>query len=89
VGSAGDVFALIHEGQKYLYRAKHQDAFYDLASDPQELNSNPDAPEAEATRAMLHAQLRALDWSVAGQDTDISDLPEDILQELKALGYVE
>jgi arylsulfatase A-like enzyme len=89
VGSAGDVFALIHEGQKYLYRAKHQDAFYDLASDPQELNSNPDAPGAEATRAMLHAQLRALDWSVAGQNTDISDLPEDILQELKALGYVE
>jgi len=89
VGTADDVFALIHEGHKYLYRAKHQDAYYDLTQDPQELNSTPDVPGAEPTRAMLHAQLKALDWSVDGQDTDISDLPEDILQELKALGYVE
>jgi len=89
VGSAGDVFALMSEGRKYFYRVRYDDAYYDLTADPQELSSNLDSPDAEFMRALLQVQLQSRNWKAGDQDTDMSGFSEELLQELKALGYVE
>ncbi len=87
--AAGDVFALIHEGGKYLYRTKYKDAYYDLEQDPTELSGEPSGMESQALRTLLHAKLKALEWRVSDQDADYSGMSPEILEELKTLGYVE
>lgn len=83
------VYALITQEHKYIHHTVLDDEFYDLSADPGELQNRIDEPSAAVHRALLHAKLEELGSEAAQPSDEREELPADMLDELRALGYLE
>lgn len=84
----GEICSLQTEDHKYILHSDGVDEFYDLRSDPLELNNLIDEPSE--TRDRLKERLTSLFEYMSEQGEHLGDreiLPEH-LEELKALGYL-
>jgi arylsulfatase A-like enzyme len=80
-----DLHALQTPRFKYIRNAGGEDEFYDLAADPLELEDLEGVPERESLRTLLEGRIELYGEGRRGSD----DIPEEWLEELRALGYVE
>ena len=84
----GRNFAWVTDEWKYLHRTDARDALFDLRGDPHELrNVIEEEPEiASKLRASLFEALEASQAKRAAATTT-AEIPEDVVEELRALGY--
>ncbi|HMB68483.1 MAG TPA: sulfatase [bacterium] len=84
----GGVFAAITENHKYILHTGAEDEFFDLVGDPLELRSDPDHPDAKALLDRATSKLDETGWGALLSPTG-DQIPAEVMNELRALGYVE
>lgn len=86
-----DVYVAQDGRYKYILRTASEDQFFDLARDPKELRSQVDGPSEprDALRRRLEQRLVRLAVGAGGARPAVDEVPEDLADELRALGYVE
>ena len=88
-----ELYSIQNGRYKYILHEPGQDEFFDLESDPLELENRIEEANAErdALRALLDARLGVYAaWSRARASEGESEvLSEETIEELRALGYVE
>jgi arylsulfatase len=83
---ADEVVFVLRDGRyKYIYHSKNEDEFFDLASDPTESRRLPVDGDPEGERLREMARALAPDLTIRRA----RDVPEELLPELRALGYVD
>jgi len=85
-----DVYVAQDARYKYILRTASEDEFFDLARDPKELRPQVDGPSEarDALRRQLEQRLVRLGVGGAARPA-LDEVPEDLHDELRALGYVE
>ncbi len=84
----GDWQTLVHRNHKFLNNSLGNDALYDLAADPRELE-NRVALDPERAREMGQALERYLkSLPEPGAVGPVGEVDEELLQELRGLGYI-
>jgi arylsulfatase A-like enzyme len=82
--------ALLRGPRKYILHTDpdRQHEYYDLDTDPRELVNRIGATSVEGYRAELEARLEELAANPAAPRGDETDVPDAMLEELEALGYL-
>lgn len=85
----GDLFAMQSLDRKYIYHSKAEDEFFNLETDPFELNNsvNSEDPEEAYLKDQIMEKLSTPLHTGGETDPDI-EIDKETLQELQALGYM-
>jgi arylsulfatase A-like enzyme len=85
---AGEKYSLQSQGFKYIYRTAGPDEFYNLRTDPYEINNliNQGVDEEVRLRDALLSELAELSKSAHGA-SEIAD--KETIEHLKTLGYIQ
>lgn len=88
---AEDLYTLQSQRHKFILRSLQEDEFFDLEADPGERTNRigTDAAEAESLRRLLEGRLERYRQRGKTGGGDETEVPEEWLEELRALGYVE
>jgi arylsulfatase A-like enzyme len=83
----GDVFAVRDARFKYIYHSDGPSEFFDLETDPHELENLIDAasPDRDRLAAIAEGYLPLMGRAASGAESEVED---EVLEELRALGYV-
>ncbi len=85
---ADQLFTVMSAQHKYILHTGGDDEFFDLDSDPNELLNEIGTSSAARYRDLITVKLNELEWAGLASTTEQAELPADVLEELKALGYV-
>ncbi|MGH9856810.1 MAG: sulfatase [Acidobacteriota bacterium] len=85
----GEIYSLQTSRYKYIEHSEGQDEFYDLQTDPFELNNlNAESKEKEHLKKSLAEMYRKFTLQAGNVSDKPAVIEKEYLEELKALGYI-